>query len=237
MLGVGSIVSPLVFVGFCLLLLVSLSTPIIKTISIFSIKGGNFWAKSIGTSVSGNVEFGVWGYCVSRANALFLGFNVWQTEYCTQMRLGYDINTRLLEFLGLTDHKNIITYTLLFVLALHPIACGLAFLALLFTLMLQLPCRPPKFISTMALVSLNLSAIVTTIVLAIDLTIITNARNKASAVTKAKVEISYGNVPLIMCGAMVALWAASIGAYCGTPMRSRRTKIEKEPFQSRKKEE
>ncbi|CAE6497800.1 unnamed protein product [Rhizoctonia solani] len=235
--SLGSIVLPLVFVGFCLLLLVSLSTPIIKTISIFSIEGGDFWVTFVGPIVSGNVEFGVWGYCVSRANAFLFGFNVWQTEYCTQVRLGYDINAQHLESLGLTDYKNIITYSLMFLLALHPIACGLAFLALLFALMLQLPCRLPKRIPTMALVFLNLSAIVTTILLAIDLTILINAKNQASAVNKAKVEISYGNAPLMICGAMVALWAANIGACCSTSVSSRRAETEKEPSGSRKKDE
>ncbi|CUA71990.1 hypothetical protein RSOLAG22IIIB_04849 [Rhizoctonia solani] len=235
-MGLGFIVPCLVFLGFTLLLLVSLSTPIIKTISILSIKGGDFWATFIGPIISGDIEFGVWGYCISEAKALFLGFNVWKTKHCTRIGLGYEVDNRLFNFLGLANHKNTITYALMFVLGLHPIACGLALLAFVFTLILRLPCRPPHLITTLAWIFLTLSTIATTISLATDVTIISGARYKASTVTDAKVEISYGNVLWIMCGATIALWTATFGTHYDASVRNRRAEVEQGPSQPQKKE-
>ena len=71
MLGV---ISPLfLLAAFILLLLVSLSVPIIRTIDLLklsatiteSIAGLSFAS----AKVTGSVQFGVWGYCISAINA------------------------------------------------------------------------------------------------------------------------------------------------------------------------
>ena len=53
------------FVAFLLLLLTSLSLPIIKSIKMFDIwldaETGGF----LSSGVEGGVSFGVWGYCIS----------------------------------------------------------------------------------------------------------------------------------------------------------------------------
>lgn len=54
----------LLFIAFLLLLLVSLSVPIIKSIYLFRIIA-NVSAGILDSSASGSVNFGVWGYCVS----------------------------------------------------------------------------------------------------------------------------------------------------------------------------
>ena len=54
----------LTFVAFLLLLLVSLSVPIIKPIYLFRLVA--FAGSSLlDTSATGAVRFGVWGYCIS----------------------------------------------------------------------------------------------------------------------------------------------------------------------------
>lgn len=68
MLGVGLILPFLVLAGFVLLLLVSLSIPIIKTISLLNI-AANIRAGVTNTGVSGGLKFGLWGYCVSDITA------------------------------------------------------------------------------------------------------------------------------------------------------------------------
>jgi hypothetical protein len=68
MLGVGFLVPFLVFAGFLLLLLVSLSVPIIKAISVLNI-ATNLQARVTNTGISGGVKFGLWGYCVSEIRA------------------------------------------------------------------------------------------------------------------------------------------------------------------------
>ena len=57
----------LLFIAFLLLLLVSLSVPIAKTIYLFEIFV-NVSSGIVKSGVSGNVKFGVWGYCFSGAD-------------------------------------------------------------------------------------------------------------------------------------------------------------------------
>lgn len=60
-----AIITPiLLFIAFLLLLLVSLSVPITKTIYLFKLLA-NVSAGFLKSGVSGNVQFGVWGYCFS----------------------------------------------------------------------------------------------------------------------------------------------------------------------------
>lgn len=54
------------FVAFMLLLLVSLSVPIIKTIFLFRLVGHE---ALLLYSATGNVWLGVWGYCISPLDA------------------------------------------------------------------------------------------------------------------------------------------------------------------------
>lgn len=60
----------LLFAAFILLLLVSLSVPIIKSIDLLKLSA-NF-SEGIGpvsVNANGNVKFGVWGYCISALDA------------------------------------------------------------------------------------------------------------------------------------------------------------------------
>ncbi|CAE6414300.1 unnamed protein product [Rhizoctonia solani] len=219
MLGVGFIVPFLVFAGFLLLLLVSLSIPIIKTISVLNI-AANLRAGFTNSGISGGVKFGLWGYCVSEISASVIGINRSQPGYCSRTRLGYDIDNQLLELLGLDNLNDILSRGLTLVLVLHPIACGLAFLALLFALMLL--CRPVRLASAMALVFSVLAAIVATVAFAIDVALTTIAKNKVGDATDGNLKVTYGAVPWMTLGAMVALWAATVGACCGIFVGGRR---------------
>ncbi|CAE6460346.1 unnamed protein product [Rhizoctonia solani] len=219
MLGVGFVVPFLVFAGFLLLLLVSLSIPIIKTISVLNI-ATNLQAGATNTGISGRVKFGLWGYCVSEITASVFGFDQTRAASCSRTRLGYDIDNQLLQLLGLDDLNDIVSRGLTFVLVLHPIACGLAFLALLFALMLL--CRPARLASAMALIFSTLAAIVATVAFAIDVALATIARNKVNDATDGNLKVTYGAVPWMTLGAMVALWAATVGACCGIFVGGRR---------------
>ncbi|CAE6468781.1 unnamed protein product [Rhizoctonia solani] len=219
MLGVGFIVPFLVFAGFLLLLLVSLSIPIIKTISVLNL-AANLQAGLTNTGISGGVKFGLWGYCVSEISASVIGINRSRAGYCSRTRLGYDVDSQLLQLLGLDNIDDIFSRGLTLVLVLHPIACGLAFLALLFALMLL--CRPARLASAMALVFSVLAAIVATIAFAIDVALTTIARNKVRDATDGNLKVTYGAVPWMTLGAMVALWAATVGACCGIFVGGRR---------------
>ena len=62
-----AIITPFfIFVSFLLVLLVSLSVPIITTISLFDINGyAGVSFLNTGVSLTGHVTFGVWGYCIA----------------------------------------------------------------------------------------------------------------------------------------------------------------------------
>lgn len=62
-----SIIIPfLLFVSFLLVLLVSLSVPIIHSIDLFFINGyAGVSFLNTGVSLTGKVFFGVWGYCIA----------------------------------------------------------------------------------------------------------------------------------------------------------------------------
>jgi len=219
MLGVGFIVPFLVFAAFLLLLLVSLSVPIIKTIWVLNIVA-SLQTGLANTGISGGVKFGLWGYCVSDISASVFGFDQTRAGYCSRKKLGYDLDEQLLDTLGLDDLNDILSRGLTFVLVLHPIACGLAFLALIFAIMLAF--RPARLASAMALIFSVLAAIVATVAFAIDVALTTIAKNKIRDATDGNLKVTYGAVPWMTLGAMVALWAATVGACCGIFVGGRR---------------
>jgi len=219
MLGVGFILPFLALAGFILLLLVSLSVPIIKTISLLNI-AANIRAGVTNTGVSGGLKFGLWGYCVSDITASVIGISQTRNGYCSRSKLGYSVDNQILDTVGLDNLNDIISRGLTFVLVLHPIACGLAFLALIFALMLLF--RPARLASAMALVFSVLAAIVATVAFAIDIALTTIARNKVSDATDGNLKVTYGAVPWMTLGAMVALWGAAVAACCGIFVGGRR---------------
>lgn len=66
-----AVITPiLLLAAFVLLLLVSLSTPIIKSIDILKLSAQITENVSfVSAQVTGNVKYGVWGYCISAINA------------------------------------------------------------------------------------------------------------------------------------------------------------------------
>lgn len=67
---IAAITPVLLFAAFLLLLLVSLSVPIIKTIDLFKLSATfseGFGPVSV--NANGNVRYGVWGYCISAIEA------------------------------------------------------------------------------------------------------------------------------------------------------------------------
>jgi hypothetical protein len=61
----------LTLAAFILLLLVTLSTPIIKSIYLFKVIANVSGAGGL-VSITGNARFGVWGYCTSAITGKFV---------------------------------------------------------------------------------------------------------------------------------------------------------------------
>ncbi|TRM61896.1 hypothetical protein BD626DRAFT_405068 [Schizophyllum amplum] len=186
-----SVVSPLLtFAAFVLLLLVSLSTPIIKSIHIFSVTSDvttSIFNTDVG--VSGYADFGVWGYCTS------------------------DITVS-----GVSGYEDTISKGTTAALVLHPIACGLTFLAFLVSLLMVFRARvegTARFASICSLVWGILAAILTTAVFLIDIIFVAIVRNKVRDESDNEVDLHFDNAIWMVLGAAVALWLSLIGGCCG----------------------
>lgn len=116
----------LLFAAFVLLLIATLSAPIIHTVSFLDVTGSG--ARS---------TFGTFGYCAN----LNVSWSVCIAEAsrshpqangggCTPAQFGYDISHAATTVFNRTWQNNSLT-ALSKALILHPIACGLSFLALL----------------------------------------------------------------------------------------------------------
>lgn len=108
-----------------LLVLVSISTPILKTFYFLS---ADVEATVSSVTLKGNIKLGVFGYCI------VLG----SQDACSPVTLGYALDPNSL--LSLPEETNLgissaVLKNLTYVLILHPIAAGLAVLAVIFGLL------------------------------------------------------------------------------------------------------
>jgi multisubunit Na+/H+ antiporter MnhC subunit len=202
----------LLFAAFLLLLLVSLSVPIIKTIYLLKLvvdPTGSFIA------ASGNLRAGVWGYCHSELRASFGPTGLSVPSDCTKAKLGYTINNVVARALGLEDDLNRISNVITAVLILHPIACGFAFVALVISLIAARPSRGTTRLSTLLTIfSTLLAAIITTAVFVVDIVLVATVRSKVKDETD-DVDPKWGNAVWMTLGAMVALWLSILFSACG----------------------
>jgi len=208
----------LLFSAFLLLLLVSLSVPIIKDIFIFRLYA-NVSAGIFNASATGNVRFGVWGYCISAINVSVAGISQdTSSEQCSKPKLGYDFDDNVKRALNVSGvNSSAISRALAAVLVLHPIACGLTFLAFLTSLFI-LRWRgggSSRVASIFTLVIGLIAALLTTVVFLIDVIMVAVVRNRIRDETDGDVTGTWGNGVWMTLGATVALWAALVGACVG----------------------
>ncbi|TDL27367.1 pali-domain-containing protein [Rickenella mellea] len=214
-----SAITPLLlFCAFLLLLLISLSLPIIKSIYVFqlaaNIKEG---VGIVSASGSETVRFGVWGYCTSagKLSAFGQGINATPAE-CTKAHLGYRLDNTVANALHVSSLVNILSKGVTAALVLHPIACGLTFLALVFSLMLlRRPSAGTRISSALTLGMSLLAAFITTIVFLIDVIFVAVVRKDVRKATDGIVTGSYGPVVWMALGATILLWISCVGACAG----------------------
>ncbi|KAJ3545692.1 hypothetical protein NMY22_g2328 [Coprinellus aureogranulatus] len=116
----------LLFSAFVLLLLVSLSAPIIDSIYLFRLAARAAGARS-------TVNFGVWGYCIGAVETT-LGLGTLSDGSCSKARLGYRVDSAVARVLGVSGITDSISRVLTAVFILNPIAAGLTFLAFVISL-------------------------------------------------------------------------------------------------------
>jgi hypothetical protein len=204
------------FAAFLLLLLVTLSVPIIKDIYLFRLAANYSNSFVSSASATGNVKFGIWGYCTQGIKGSAFGITKSVANECSPKKLGYSIDGRVSELLGVDRFVNITSKALTAVLVLHPIACGLAFIALILSFIMARPTSgTTRFSSLMTLLASLLAAVLTTAIFVIDVVLVAVVRHHVRDQSDNNVTAKYGNGVWMVLGAMIALWLAIITATCG----------------------
>ncbi|KAK7014948.1 actin cortical patch SUR7/pH-response regulator pali [Favolaschia claudopus] len=214
---IGLLTPPLIFVAFLLLLLVTLSVPIIKDIFLFRLSAA---ASSglLNSSASSSVVFGVFGYCTSGVDVRVAGVNHDTAAECSRRHLGYTFDDNVqtaLRVSGLED-KNI-SKALTGVLALHPIVVALTFVTFLISLFMLRrgangTSRLPSFI---ALGVGIFTAVLTTIVFLVDCILVAVVRHKVHQISDGILTLNWGNAVWMSLTAAILLWIANVGALAG----------------------
>lgn len=207
----------LLFIAFLLLLLLSLSVPIIKTIYLFhlSVRASSSLLHS---GVTAGVKFGVWGYCTDNTDTSVFGINHSSNGHCSKPSLGYTFDDSIAEALHVSGLENLISHTLTAALVLHPVACALTFISLIVSLsMLRrgYDGTVSRISSIVTLVFTSLAAIITTIVFLIDVSFVAIVHNKVKKDTDNDLQLNWGNAVWMVLGAAIALWMSMLGACCG----------------------
>ncbi|KAJ4483575.1 hypothetical protein J3R30DRAFT_3328311 [Lentinula aciculospora] len=192
----------LLFAAFVLLLLVGISLPIVHPVYIMRV-----YATPSGppTSLDTELRFGVWGVCAySQLNRpSFLDDN----GLCYGPRLGYQnvIPSVILSEIGLSQALlDAALKGLLAVLIIHIIAAGFSLAALFASLFLA-----SRGMTILSLVLAVITAILSTVVFAVDAVVAEVAKAKIPALT-ADLSVGVGNAVWMVLGALVASWLGVI---------------------------
>ncbi|KAI0709380.1 actin cortical patch SUR7/pH-response regulator pali [Earliella scabrosa] len=188
-------------VSFLLLLFVSLSTPIIKSIYLFQLSA-DASSSLFNSQASGSVRFGVWGYCTSETNVEVFGSDHTTAGQCSRARLGYTFDSEVASLLHVDDLSDAISATLSTALVLHVVDCILTFVALASSLFVRkwraqdfkidsAPYSRPWLIAT--LTAAFLAAILTTVAFIIDLVFSSIVKNRITDEADGVLHASRGN--------------------------------------------
>ncbi|WVQ78845.1 hypothetical protein IAT38_000936 [Cryptococcus sp. DSM 104549] len=196
--------------GFILLLLVTLSVPIIKTIYLLHITGS--YSSSIGSATTA-ANAGVFGMCYKGSSASFVGITYSDNAACTHPKVGYTFYDR---FLGLDDRDSTkaIVKGLAGALLLNPIAAGLAGISLI-TSFFAWFCASRAW-EIITFLTLLLSSFAAWIAFWLDLAIVLVARARIKKYTDGLVVGHFGNAVWIGLAGAVCLSVAICLAGCGS---------------------
>ncbi|KAF8627663.1 hypothetical protein AX15_004354 [Amanita polypyramis BW_CC] len=187
----------LLLAAFVPLLLVAISLPIVKFIYILALQTTT---QVQTTTVATELRLGVWGICAANA----IGNQPETLANCVGPQLGYHIPSSLTNLVGLTPQAaSILSKALLVLLILHPIAAGLALIALFFSLFLSSTCAV-----ILALLAAVLSGLAGIIVLAADIAVIIIARQKIQTLTNSQFTVLFGNGVWLVLASVCVTWVA-----------------------------
>ncbi|KAK7021443.1 actin cortical patch SUR7/pH-response regulator pali [Favolaschia claudopus] len=198
-------------VVFLLLLLVSLSTPIIKGIFFLRLSAASS-STLLNSSARNSVTFGVWGYCASGEDIRIFGINHDAAKNCSGRHLGYTFDDTLQTTLGVSGFEGkSVSKALTASLSLHPIAAVLTFILFLISLFI-LRRNNHVALQSLSLIQFGigiLAAIITTIALLVDCIVVDAARRTISGHI---VTVTWGNAVWMTLVAAILLWAVNLEA-------------------------
>jgi len=219
-----SLLTPvLLFIAFLLLLLVTLSVPIIKTIFLFRLTAAGS-SGLLDSSASSSVVFGVWGYCTSGIDVSIVGIDRNTAAQCSKRHLGYTFDSTVAKALHVSGFENLITKSLTAVLALHPVVVALTFVTLLISLfMLRRGANGTSRLPSLLALGVGLiTAVLTTIVFLIDVILVAVVRGKVHKDTDGLLTLTWGNAVWMTLAATILLWVANVGSCAGVCGGNRR---------------
>lgn len=202
-MGIGSffhyIGTFFLFAAFILLLIPSISSPVISGLAILKVDYGQ-----------GDFTFGSWGYCRRQDGALD----------CTKKMIGYNPAEVLRPYDNSIDISGAGENTskgLTRVMVLHPVGCVLAFIAFLLSL------GKGTMLSFLASLISGLALIITVVVVATDfagMSIIHHDANDSN-----NLSASYGSAIWCVVGAIIALFIGTVLVFltCCSSRRKNRT--------------
>lgn len=202
--GCGSF---LIFAAFALLLVSTISAPVFRPISLLDVYSGGERS-----------TFGVFGYCLGGGA-------------CSNRGLGYNLPGVISNIAGTSySNQNIVRLTR--ALVLHPIACGIAFLAFLVATLSE------RFGYLFSSLLCFLAFIVSLVAMAIDFGLFVAARNHVNNNSSAfvggfgdgaggigNVSASLGNAVWMTLAATVSLFIASLVVCFGVCSSRRRDRV------------
>jgi len=214
----------LLFIAFLLLLLVTLSVPIIKTIYLFGLSV-NVSSSLFKSGGSGSVSYGVFGYCLSSLNYEVVGIKgTAEAAECSKRHLGYTFDSTVANALHLSGLENLITRTTTAALVMIPLACAFTFVTFCLSLfMLRLGRNGTNRLpSLLTLGSGSLAALFATIAFLIDVILVGVVKHRVHNDTDGDVTLSWGNAVWMTLGAVIAILLAMLGA-CSGIIKGKRT--------------
>jgi len=210
----------LFFLAFILLLLVSVSLPIAKSLKWFTLTANLTTGGITSTGVAGGVSFGNWGWCTTPLVVEVLGFSHSTPGECSNVKLGWTIDQRLVNLLDLQDLENAVHEGLTAALVLNPLACGFVFVTFLIALWFAFrQTRLSAFIGVGFAMLASLFATIAFIIDIVAMKIIKHNVEKASS----DFHVTYGSTTWLALVAMILTWIGTF-SLCFHGIRGRREK-------------
>ncbi|KAG9226397.1 hypothetical protein CCMSSC00406_0003276 [Pleurotus cornucopiae] len=206
-------------IAFILLLLVSVSVPVVYTINLFGI-GVNTGGRFANAGVNGYVTFGVWGYCIDRMNMQFGGFNRGLYGDCSHPGVGYYFDPWVANALRVNPFyfENTISHSVTSALVMHVLAAILTFFTMAISVFMVVKrgsagtARAP---SLCTLILGVLAGLFTTVCFLIDVIFVAVVRDRIRDLSNDVLYVEYGNGVWMTLVAAILIWIGMVGACCG----------------------